>query len=254
MAVAPSRHQKKTSEYSVSVIVPARDEAGTIANLVSRVPVMGLRTEILFVEGFSKDSTWKEIQKQVKGQQRKGITVHGYRQTHKKGKKAAVEIGFSHATGDILVILDSDLSVAPEELPRFIAPLMRGKADFANGSRFILPQEEKAMRFLNTIGNRCFAILFTLLLKQKITDTLCGTKALFRSDWKRIRKVTHIFSSHDPYGDFQLFLGAGLLKLRIIEIPVKYYARVYGSTKISRFRDGLRLLIIVVRVAMHLLF
>ena len=247
-------------KHSVSIIVPARDEAGTIKKLVEETPIMGKLTEIIFIEGHSKDKTWEEITRlcpfdsfdfaQYKSAQGFGgqgkLKIQAYKQRG-WGKANAVEIGFEKARGDILMILDADLSVDPKELPKFYKAIASGKADFANGSRFIFPKESGAMRLVNHIGNIFFSFVFTHLLGQKVTDTLCGTKAFWKEDYKKILKVTKGFSRHDPYGDFTLFLGAGTLGLKIVEVPITYKARIYGKPKISRLKDGAKLLIVLAK-------
>lgn len=229
---------------SVSIIVPARDEAGTIAALLRRIPLLGRQTEVLFIEGFSTDGTWEEIQRVQKKYKGK-LKISSYKQERQKGKRAAMELGFLKASGDILMILDADLSVDPESLKYFYTQAKTAPNCFVNGSRFIFPQEPFAMRALNNIGNMCFARLFSIILGDHITDTLCGTKVIWRQQWKKVLRATADFRHHDPYGDFSLFLGAYLLSLQTIEVPVVYRARVYGTTKISRFRDGLRLLVVL---------
>ncbi|MGE5042128.1 MAG: glycosyltransferase family 2 protein [Candidatus Levyibacteriota bacterium] len=229
--------------YSVSIIVPARDEEGTIKLLAKRLPQFGSKQELIFVEGNSKDNTWQEI-KELKGTAKR--IIKAYKQKG-KGKADAVRLGFSKATGDILVILDSDLSVPPEDLPKFFNVLASGKAGFVNGSRFVYPKEKGAMRFFNHLGNKFFAYVFSLILRQKITDTLCGTKALFRKDYLEIKKITKNFSARDPYGDFELLLGAGLLRLSVREVAIKYKARIYGKSKISPFLDGIKLVLLLLK-------
>jgi glycosyltransferase involved in cell wall biosynthesis len=229
---------------SVSVIVPARDEAFTIPLIPKLVPRMGKWTEIIFVEGFSKDGTWGEISK-LKTTNSK-LRIRKFRQTRKKGKAGAVEIGFKKAKGEILMILDADLSVHPKYLKSCYKLLASGRADFANASRFFYPREKGAMKYFNHLGNRFFAFVFSLVLKQKITDTLCGTKALFRRDYRKMLPLTRKVRKIDPYSDFTLLMGASRLKLKVAEVPVRYKARVYGESKISPFWDGLKLIHILI--------
>ena len=188
----------------VSIIIPARDEAGTIALIPKLIPKMGEESELIFVEGHSKDGTWEEIKKcQMLNSK---CLIRAYKQGKKKGKASAVEIGFRYAKGDILMILDADLSVQPKELTNFYNVLASGEADFANGSRFVYQKEKGAMKYFNHLGNKFFAFIFSLILRQKITDTLCGSKALFRKNWKNLYKVTKSLRKDDPYGDFTLLL------------------------------------------------
>lgn len=230
----------------VSIIIPARDEAGTIASIPKLIPKMGEESELIFVEGHSKDGTWEEIKK-LQNSKTPRFQIRAYKQGKKIGKASAVEIGFEYAKGDILMILDADLSVQPKELINFYEVLASGEADFANGSRFVYQKEKGAMKYFNHLGNKFFAFIFSLILRQKITDTLCGSKAFFRKNWKNLYKVTKSLRKDDPYGDFTLLLGAAKLGLKVVEVPVNYRARVYGKSKISPFFDGIKLIILLVK-------
>lgn len=224
----------------VSVVVPSRNEAGNVDGAITRTPVMGSGTELIFVEGGSTDGTWEKIQQAVAAY-RGPLELHAYQQSG-KGKGDAVRLGFAKARGDILMILDADLTVPPEELPVFYDVLARGHADFVQGTRLVYPMEDGAMRFFNKIGNVAFSQLFTYLLQQPIKDTLCGTKVLWRRDYERIAAGRHVFGDFDPFGDFDLIFGAARLNLKIVEIPVRYRDRVYGETNISRWKHGWMLL------------
>lgn len=227
---------------SVSIVIAARNEAGHIRELVDRIPQLAPRQEVIFVEGGSTDDTWDRIHEEVERPPRRtGETVLALKQTG-KGKGDAVRAGFAAATGDVLLILDADISVPPEELPRFIQALGSDACEFANGSRLVYPMEAKAMRFLNMLGNKFFGALFTYLLGQPVRDTLCGTKVLWRSDYERIAANRARFGEFDPFGDFDLLFGASALGLRIRDIPVHYKERTYGETNISRFRHGFMLI------------
>lgn len=228
------------SEYSVSVIIPARNESGNIESAVKRMPFMGRRTEIIFVEGNSSDDTWKTIQ----GVCEKYNNTHDIKiaQQDGKGKGDAVRKGFDMASGDILMILDADLTVPPEDLPKFYDAIASGKGEFINGSRLVYNMDKKAMRFLNLLGNKFFSMMFTWLLDQRFKDTLCGTKVIFKRDYEELKAGRKFFGEFDPFGDFDLIFGASKLNLKIVEIPIRYKERTYGSTNISRFRHGLLLL------------
>jgi glycosyltransferase involved in cell wall biosynthesis len=153
-----------------------------------------------------------------------------------------VRLGFQHAQGDILMILDADLTVPPEDLPRFYNALYKGRAEFINGVRLVYPMEKEAMRFLNLLGNKFFSLVFSWLLGQPIKDTLCGTKALWKTDYERIAANRSYFGDFDPFGDFDLLFGAAKLNLKIIEVPIRYRERTYGTTNISRWKHGWLLL------------
>ena len=227
-------------KYTTSVVIPARNEAGYNENAIMRMPKFGKEVEIIFVEGNSTDNTWDTIQK----------VAEKYSQTHNikicqqdgKGKGDAVRKGYSIATGDILMILDADLTVPPETLPKFYDALASGKGDFINGSRLVYPMEKNAMRFLNMLGNKMFSLGFSWMLEQQIKDTLCGTKVMFRHDYLKLVENRNYFGNFDPFGDFDLIFGAYKLNLKIIDLPVRYKERIYGDTNISRFKHGLVLL------------
>jgi SAM-dependent methyltransferase len=225
---------------TVSVVVPTRNEAGNVAAALARTPVMGSGTELIFVEGHSTDDTWGTIQTAMR-EYRGPLKLSAYQQTG-KGKGDAVRLGFSKASGDILMILDADLTMPPEELPGFYDVITSGQADFVQGTRLVYPMEPGAMRFFNKLGNVAFSQLFTYLLQQPIKDTLCGTKVLWRRDYERIAAGRSYFGDFDPFGDFDLIFGAARLNLKILEIPVRYRERTYGTTNIDRWRHGLLLL------------
>lgn len=239
-------------ELSVSVIVPARNEAGNIESLVKRLPKMGQNDELIFVEGHSADATWEEI-KRVSRDYGEKIKIYCERQDG-SGKADAVRKGFESASNDILMILDADLSVCPEALTDFYKIICEDKAEFLNGSRMVYPHEGKAMRFLNMTGNKFFAIIFSFLLGQKFKDTLCGTKVISRENYFKIAKNRDFFGDFDPFGDFDLILGSSRLCLKIREVPVRYCQRVYGSTNIKRWKHGLMLLRMVLFSARKLKF
>ncbi|MDX2021293.1 MAG: glycosyltransferase [Deltaproteobacteria bacterium] len=225
---------------SVTVVVPARNEAGNIAGAVYRTPLMGAATEIIFVEGGSKDATWETIQKTI-AEYKGPLQLSAYKQTG-KGKGDAVRLGFSHAKGDILMILDADLTVPPEDLPVFYEAAALRRADFVQGTRLVYPMDPGAMRFFNKLGNIGFSLLFSYLLQQPIKDTLCGTKVLWRKDYERIAAGRAYFGDFDPFGDFDLIFGAARLNMKISEVPVRYRDRVYGETNIERWKHGWLLL------------
>ena len=235
----------------VSVICPCRNEAGNIEHIARRLPSMGSHVELIFVEGHSKDDTVQECHRVAAATPEKDIKVLVQKG---KGKGDAVRLGFSQANGDILMILDADLSVAPEDLPAFYNALMSGKGEFINGSRLVYAKDPKAMRFLNLLGNKFFAFLLSCVLGQPVKDTLCGTKVLYRNDYKRIADGRGYFGEFDPFGDFDLLFGAAKLNLRIVEIPVRYHERVYGTTNISRFTHGWLLLRMSMLAARKLFF
>lgn len=223
----------------VSVVVPARNEAGNIARLMDRTPEMGAGTELIFVEGNSTDDTYAAIERAMADRPDRDCRL--LRQTG-KGKGDAVRLGFREAKGEVLMILDADMTVAPEDLPRFYEALIDGRADFVNGVRLVYPMDDRAMRFLNLLGNKFFSLAFSWLLGQPIKDTLCGTKVLRRADYRRIEAGRAYFGDFDPFGDFDLIFGAARLNLKFTDIPIRYRERTYGDTNIQRWRHGWLLL------------
>ncbi|HEY8367510.1 MAG TPA: glycosyltransferase [Bacteroidia bacterium] len=233
-------NQDVSEKYSTTVVIPARNESGNIENAILRLPKFGKHIEIIFVEGNSTDDTWEKIQ-EIQAKYKDTHDIKIARQDG-KGKGDAVRKGYSIATGDILMILDADLTVPPEDLPKFYNAIASGKAEFINGTRLVYPMEKKAMRFLNMLGNKFFSMLFSWLLEQPIKDTLCGTKVMFRRDYERLIKNRKFFGEFDPFGDYDLLFGAYKLNLKILDLPVRYRERTYGDTNISRFKHGLLLL------------
>lgn len=223
-----------------SVVIPARNEAGNIAAAVARLPQLGAHTEVIFVEGHSHDQTWETIQNLVQIY-RGPFALKAFQQVG-RGKADAVRLGFDQASGDILMILDADLTVPPEDLPHFVEVLASGNGEFANGSRLVYPRSKKAMPWLNTVANKIFALLFSFLLEQPLKDTLCGTKVLWRRDYDRLAAGRSYFGDFDPFGDFDLLFGAAKLHLHIVEVPIRYQPRTYGSSNIAHFKEGLILL------------
>ncbi len=226
-------------QATVSVIVPCKNEKGNIQAIVERTPAMGSGTELIFVEGGSCDGTRQEIERVVQEYPEKKIRLLVQ---DGKGKGDAVRKGFAQASGAVLMILDADMTVAPEELPRFFDLLVSGKAEFVNGSRLVYAMESGAMRFLNLTANFFFSVLFSWLLGQRVKDTLCGTKVLWAEDYKKIASNRVFFGTLDPFGDFDLLFGAAKLQLKIVDLPIHYKSRVYGQTQIRRFYHGLILL------------
>ncbi len=228
---------------SATVVIPCRNERGNIAAAVERLPRFAEDLEIIFVEGHSRDGTYEEVERVIR--EHPELDIKLFRQDG-VGKSDAVRKGFEKARGEVLMILDADLTVPPEWLPKFYRVLVTGKGEFVNGTRLVYPMEKEAMRFLNAVANRVFSVLFTWLLNQRFTDTLCGTKALMRSHYQRIVESRSQLGALDPFGDFELIFGAAKLNLKVVEVPVRYASRTYGETQISRFRHGWLLLRMVV--------
>ncbi|RZB36208.1 MAG: hypothetical protein SRB2_02367 [Desulfobacteraceae bacterium Eth-SRB2] len=233
--VARPVKQNQRREFSTTILIPCKNEKGNIESAVKRIPPFGQHQEMIFVDGRSTDGTREEINRIIKAYPDKDIKllIQGG-----QGKGDAVRQGFNVASGDILMILDADLTVPPEDLPKFYIALAEDHGEFINGCRLVYPMEKQAMRFLNYLGNNFFSIMFTWILNQRFKDTLCGTKALFKKDYEKIRTNRSYFGDFDPFGDFDLIFGATKLNLKVIEVPIRYRERTYGKTNISRFRHG----------------
>jgi SAM-dependent methyltransferase len=236
---------------TVSVIIPARNEAGNISGIIARTPDMGGGTEIIFVEGHSSDDTCAVIQREIACHPERLCKVF---QQFGKGKGDAVRLGFAHASGDILMILDADMTVPPEDLPRFFEALRSGKGEFINGVRLVYPVDKQSMRSFNLIGNKFFSLAFSWLLGQPVKDTLCGTKVLWKKDYERISANRSYFGDFDPFGDFDLLFGAAKLGLKIMDLPIRYRERTYGTTNIQRWRHGWLLFKMVIFAAKRIKF
>lgn len=243
MVARPRGRRAPGPDPIVTVVVAARNESGNIASIFDRVPEMGAGTELIFVEGNSKDDTYARIEQEMELRRRPRTKL--FRQPG-KGKGDAVRTGFANASGELLMILDADLTVPPEDLPRFYEAWRSGKGDFINGVRLVYPMEEGAMRFFNLIGNKFFSLAFSWLLSQSIKDTLCGTKVLSRKHYEMIAANRAYFGDFDPFGDFDLIFGAARPNLKIVDLPIRYRERVYGETNIQRWTHGWVLLRMVV--------
>ena len=222
-------------EKTVSIIVPARNEKGNIEKIVQHLPSFGKKTEIIFVEGNSSDGTWDEIKKIVEKYKTKQIL---YAQQDGIGKGDAVRKGFELASGELLMIYDADMTVPAKDLEKFYEAMVSNKGEFINGSRLVYPMEGEAMRTLNLFGNKMFSLMFSWLLDQRLKDTLCGTKAISKENYMRLKKNRSYFGDFDPFGDFDLIFGASKMDLKIVEIPIRYQERKYGETNIRRFAHG----------------
>ena len=249
---APTReHDKSRKSPSVSVIIPTRNEAGNIRSILDRLPSLGEKTELIFVEGHSTDNTYETAEKMIEQFPDKKCKL--FRQSG-KGKGNAVRLGFEMAEGDVLMILDADMTVPPEDLTRFFDALVSGKGEFINGVRLVYPMETESMRFSNIVGNKFFSLAFSWLLGQPIKDTLCGTKVLWKRDYELIAKNRDYFGDFDPFGDFDLLFGAAKLNLKIVEVPIRYRSRTYGDTNINRWQHGWLLLKMVFFAAKRIKF
>lgn len=250
--IARPRALPSDEKPSCSIIIPTKDEKGNIRDAITRLPDMGCEVELIFVDGNSVDGTIEEIHAVI--EENPDMDISFITQGDGRGKNDAVRKGFAAAKGDILMILDSDLTMPPEDLPKFYDALVSGEAEFANGCRLIYPMEDDAMRTLNKIANFLFGHIFAWLMEQRVRDTLCGTKVLRKTAYDKIAANRAFFGEFDPFGDFDLLFGAARLNMKIRDIPIRYRDRTYGDIKISRFRHGLILMRMTVFGAMKLKF
>lgn len=242
--ITATKRKVTARKPSVSIVVPARNEEGNIRELISSLPSLGRATEILFVEGHSKDRTYQEIEKNLhKLGRRKNFSYKLLKQKG-KGKADAVATGFKEAKGDILLIYDADMTVRMSDLSKFYFALWKGQGEFINGSRLVYPVAKGSMQFINILGNKFFSILYSWILGQPVKDTLCGTKALWRKHYQQMEKNGFFPDSRDPFGDFSLLVGAARLHLKIVDLPVRYFERTYGSTNIKRFTNAVELFLL----------
>ena len=224
---------------SKSIIIPAKNEEKNLIPLIKRIPHFNEEYELVVVYGDSKDKTEEVVLNLENVFPELNIKVL---KQSSNGKANAVWEAVEVCDMELIAILDSDQSVDPETLEHFFEILENGNADFVNGTRLIYPMEDKAMRTINTLGNKIFQFLISLVIKQKLTDSLCGTKVFKKSSVKKIKYWQNSLSSKDPFGDFDLIFSAAYAGDKILEYPVHYRARVYGETQISRFRDGFKLI------------
>jgi glycosyltransferase involved in cell wall biosynthesis len=225
-----------SKEYSVSVVIPCKNEAGNIEDAVKRIPQLGSHTEIIFGDDKSTDGTPDIVREMIARYPEKDIKL-----VNSPGVSKAMNVWtcFDHATCDILMILDADLTVIPEELPYFYEAIARRKGEFINGSRLVYPMHKGAMRLFNVVGNKFFSIAFTYILETKIKDTLCGTKVLWRNDYEHIKKLRGSWGINDRWCDYELIFGAAKRHLKIVDMPVHYMERTYGETKMTnRIKNG----------------
>ncbi|MBF0216185.1 MAG: glycosyltransferase [Candidatus Omnitrophica bacterium] len=223
--------------YGCSVVIPCYNEEGNIASAVKRVPRMGRETEIIVVDDGSKDGTAAIARGLVN--EMDGVKLVSY--SPNRGKGYAVKQGFDAAENEVIMILDADMSVPPEELPRFFRLLNKGLCSFVNGTRMVYPMQDRAMKKLNLLGNKFFSGVMTFLTGQQLTDTLCGTKALYKKDYKRIKMGV------DKWGDFDLLFGAAKNGDKILEVPVHYKSRKAGVSKMKTLSHGIHLTKVCIR-------
>jgi ubiquinone/menaquinone biosynthesis C-methylase UbiE len=235
--IAARKLPEKARAYSVSAIVPCYNEAGNVERCVREMVKLGSRTELIIVDDGSKDGTAALVNPAL----RSDIDVKVVSYSPNVGKGNAVQRGFERATGDILMILDADLTTHPEELGPLYEAMSTGRAEFVNCTRFVYPMDGQAMKFANYVGNKVFTIAVSLVMDRRVSDTLCGTKAMFRTDYE------HFTMGRDPWGDYDFLFGAAQLRLAVCELPVHYRDRLAGVSKMNSMKHAKNL----VRMCLH---
>lgn len=222
---------------SKTIIVPAKNEEGNLNELINRIPYLGNNVEVIISCGISNDNTLG-MAKSLKSD---NFIIKVIEQTS-KGKANAVWEACEQSSNDLIAILDADLSVDPEELSSFFELIETKKCDFVNGTRLIYSMEKGSMRFINNFGNRLFQYVVSKIIRLPLTDSLCGTKVFKKNLYEKIKKWQSVVKIKDPFGDFDLLFAAAYSSQKIVEYPIHYRARKYGTTQIRRFKDGFKLI------------
>lgn len=228
---------------AITIVIPARNEAGNesllrdaLTQIQNRIP----QAEVVLVEGNSTDDTYPRL-KAIEADFAGRLDLRVMKQTG-KGKKNAVVCGFENCRGQLLAIIDCDFTVDINDSISAIQHAAKRQCCMINCARTIYPIERDAMRWSNYIGNRLFALVVSYLSGQDISDALCGTKIFTRALYELLIADGTWLSPRDPFGDFTLIFGASNQNYRILNYPVRYYARRSGAPNISRWVDGLKLL------------
>ncbi len=237
------RYKESNSNQLISIVIPARNEEGNkelLIKALNKFKKIQNKVEIIFVEGNSKDNTFLMLEK-ISEDFSKYFKISLLKQTS-KGKKNAVVEGFNISSGTTLAIIDSDFTVDIDDSIDAIIESTKNENILINCSRTTFPMEKDAMRWANYIGNRCFAILLSILINKPISDSLCGTKVFSRKFFNLMKQNGSWESKSDPFGDFTIIFEAANNNIKILNYPVRYYARQSGAPNISRWIDGIKLL------------
>jgi glycosyltransferase involved in cell wall biosynthesis len=213
----------------VSVIVPVFNERNTLVEILRRMRAVELpddiEREIIVVDDGSSDGT-RDVLKQL-GDSTVRVVMH----ESNRGKGAAVRTGFAHATGDYVLIQDADLEYDPEDWPKLMSPVLRGKARVVYGSRFT--GERRNMMFLHWIGNRVLSLTTNILYNTTLSDMETCYKLIDRS-------LINSLDLHADRFDFEPEITAKILRrgIRIYEVPISYTGREFEEGKKITWRDG----------------
>ena len=151
-----------------------------------------------------------------------------------KGKSRAVDVGVKNSSGDYCIILDADITVKVEDLDLFYHAIKNNNADLINGSRLIYKVERKSMRILNYFGNIFFSIIVSYISEKYVSDVLCGTKCFKRKSWNKYEDFRQKYQLNDIWGDFNIIFASSFIGEKIIDLPVRYYERVQGVSKMGK--------------------
>jgi glycosyltransferase involved in cell wall biosynthesis len=223
----------------LSIIIPCFDECGTINEILSRVEACAHQPkEIIIIDDCSTDGT-REILKKRPPRSSEKIIFHEKNQ----GKGAALRIGIAAATGDIIIVQDSDLEYDPTEIPRIIEPIITDKADVVYGSRFVGSEVRRVLFFWHRIGNGFLTLLSNMLTDLNLTDIETGYKAF------RAKIIKGINLEESRFG-FEPEITAKIAKVpnvRIYEVGISYYGRTYAEGKKISWKDGLRAVYCIIK-------
>lgn len=233
-AKTPQDYPSGLEKRSLVCIVPARNEAGHLGQIIKGIRSIQEITQIVIVEGGSNDGTF-EIGKKLA--EANPETIFCIKQSG-KGKFNAVIEGAALLESDFTIVWDADGTV-PVESTQQLIDLSLKTGSFLIGDRLRGQIEPGAMQKANKIGNWFFGIAWAPLLRIKPTDIFCGTKI---GPSRIFLNTPEYFKKHDPYGDIALLLTARLMRVKIESVSVTYTARVYGESKMRRWRMGLRFL------------
>ena len=237
------KYHENLNDPMISILIPARNEEGNkelLIEALNKFKKIPNKIEIIFVEGNSKDNTFQMLENLTK-EFSKNFKISLLKQTS-TGKKNAVVEGFNTSSGDTLAIIDCDFTVDIDDSIDAIMESTKNENILINCSRTTFPMEKDAMRWANYIGNRCFAIFLSILINKPISDSLCGTKVFSRKFFNLMKKNGSWESKSDPFGDFTIIFEAANNNIKILNYPVRYYARRSGAPNISRWLDGIKLL------------
>jgi glycosyltransferase involved in cell wall biosynthesis len=224
----------------VSFIVPAYNEAATIAEVLERVEALDLDKQVIVVDDGSTDETPRLLEPWAG---RNGTVV--LRQEN-RGKGAAIRAAIPHLDGEITVIQDADLEYDPAEVPGLIEPIERGAADVVYGSRLSGGRPQRAYLFWHLLGNRFLSLLTNVLYNTTLSDMETGYKA-FRTDVLRSLDLNEDDFAIEP----EITAKVCKRHLRIYELPISYYGRTYAEGKKITWRDGLKAIVVLFRVRLR---